>query len=124
MNAGTVWALKQFNHPLVVVGWYLRERKHVDDPEPEDAYVLDVAVPGVKYKLSSDINGRFVHDGLLLPFAQVEPKRKSQRSEPICPSLHDCQAANWYCLRNRNAHGDLEPGEHEPLKLPHNAPSR
>lgn len=119
-----MWALKQFNHPLVVVGWYLRERKHVDDREPQDAYVLDVSVSGVKYKLSSDVDGRFIHDGLLLPFAQVDPKRKSDRAEPICPSLHECRAANWYCLRNRNAHGDLAPDEREPAPLPEGAPRR
>jgi hypothetical protein len=124
VNAGTVWALKQFNHPLVAVGWYVRERKDVNEPEPQDAYVLDVAVSGIKYKLESDINGKFVHDGLILPFSQVDPKRRSNRQKPVCPSLRECQAANWYCLRNRNAHGDLAPGEHDPAPLPAKAPER
>jgi hypothetical protein len=31
-NAGTSWAFKQFINPQLVVGWYLRVRKDVNDP--------------------------------------------------------------------------------------------
>jgi hypothetical protein len=59
-----------------------------------------------------------------MPFTLADPKLKSKRAAPICPSLHECQAANWYCLRNRNAHCDLAPGEYAPAPLPPGVPER
>jgi hypothetical protein len=123
-NAGTSWALKQFIDPHLVVGWYLRVRKDVNDPTPQDAYLLDVSIRGVKYKLESDVDGKFTDDGELLHFTQAEPKLKSKRATPICPSLHECRAANWYYLRNRNANCDRHPGEHDPAPLQPGSPER
>jgi hypothetical protein len=118
-TAGTVWAFTQFLSPRLEVGSYVRKRKGVDEPEPQDGYVLDVSVQGVKVKLESDVNGEFVSDGELLPYHEAQSVAKSKRTQPMCPSLHECRAVNWYCLRNRNAHNPAyAPAERAPAELP------
>ena len=117
-TAGTVWAFGQFLSPRVEVGSYIRKRKGVDDPEPQDGYVLDVSVQGIKVKLEGDVVGEFVTDGDLLPYHEAAQVTKSPRKDPMCPSLHACRAVNWYCLRNRNANTDYALDERSPAELP------
>jgi hypothetical protein len=117
-TAGTVWAFSQFLSPRLEVGSYVRRRKDIDDPHPQDGYVLDVAVQGVKVKLESDVDGEFVTDGDLVPYHEAQHITKRNRKEPMCPSLHRCRAVNWYCLRNRNAKTAYAPSERRPAELP------
>jgi hypothetical protein len=124
VNAGTVWALRQFLGPRLLVGGYIRTRKSIEDKSPQDAYLVDVAIQGVKYKLEKDVTGKFVNDGELLPFHEADRVLKSPRESPICPSLRECRAANWYCIRNRNANGPLAPDDKMPAPLPPGAPDR
>lgn len=124
-NAGTVWAFRQFLNPRVAVGSYVRTRKDIADAEPQDAYVVDVAIQGVKCKLEADACGEFLDDGELMPFGEVDRVPINRRRKvPICPSLSDCRAANWYCLRNRNANAPLSPDKTAPAPLPEGAPMR
>jgi hypothetical protein len=117
-TAGTVWAFRQFLSPRLEVGSYVRKRKDIDDPDPQDAYVVDVSVQGVKIKLEDEVDGEFVSDGDLLPYHEAAEVTKSHRKNPMCPSLHACRAVNWYCLRNRNANTDYALDERSPAELP------
>lgn len=118
VNAGTGWAFKQFLGPRLLVGGWVRKRKDIDDSQPQDGYIVDVAIQGVKVKLVGDVDGGFVDDGDLMPFGEADRVTKGSRSTPFCPSIHQCRAINWYCVRNRNANGTLAPNEHAPAALP------
>jgi hypothetical protein len=120
-TAGTIWAFRQFLSPRVEVGNYVRRRKDIDEPQPQDAYALDVSVQGIKVKMESDVDGQFIRDGDLIPHTEADRLTKSARTDPMCPSLAECQAVNWYCLRNRNAHGLLAPAQRKPAPLPDKA---
>jgi hypothetical protein len=82
-------------HLLDPTGSYVRRRKDIDEPEPQDGYVVDVSVQGVKVKLESDVNGEFVDDGDLVPYHEAQTIATSNRADPMCPSLHECRAVNW-----------------------------
>lgn len=120
-TAGTVWAFTQYLSPRLEVGSYVRKRKDIDDPEPQDGYVSDVSVQGITVKLECDVDGTFVKDGDLLPYHEAQQVTKSNRRTPMCPSLQECQAANWYCLRNRNANTSYAPALTAPAELPSGA---
>jgi hypothetical protein len=117
-TAGTVWAFGQFLSPKQEVGGYVRRRKDIDDSHPQDAYILDVSVQGITVKLEDDVDREFGIDGDLLPYHEAQQLKKSNRKQPFCPSLQDCRAANWYCLRNRNANTSFAPKETAPAPLP------
>lgn len=112
--------------PRLLVGGYVRERKSPEDAAPQDAYCtwLMSRFKGVKLKLEEDLSGQFIEDCDLMPFGQAERVAKSRRTAPICPSLRECRAANWYCLRNRNPNGEMAPGDRALAPLPPNAPER
>jgi hypothetical protein len=117
-TAGTVWAFGQFLSPRLEVGNYVRKRKEVDDREPEDGYVVDVSIQGVKIKLESDVLGQFVSDGDLIPYHEAQTIPKRTRTTAMCPSLQECRAANWYCLRNLNASTAYATSDRDPAPLP------
>jgi hypothetical protein len=118
-TAGTVWAFRQFLSPQLEVGSYVRKRKNVDAIDPQDAYIVDVSVQGVKVKLEDEVDGKFVSDGDLVPYHEAAQLTKSKRTDSMCPSLNACRAVNWYCLRNRNANNaSYAPHERAPAELP------
>lgn len=124
VNSGTLHAFSEFLSPVVSVGGFVSLRRKIQDAEPQDAYVVDVAIQGIKYRFVADADGEFIEDGTLLKYHEIDRELVVERKEPVCPSLDQCRAINWYCLRNRNANGEIDPDDRKPAPLPRGAPDR
>jgi hypothetical protein len=119
--AGSTGAFRQFLSPKVVVGDLIRVRESAEDPVLKDAIVVDVSIQGLKYTILDDFekesgNPEF-SEGVLLPIDEVPRVPKSKRTEAPCPSLQQCRAVNWYCMRNQNANNDFDPTDFTPVAL-------
>jgi hypothetical protein len=113
-----------FFRAMFLAGWYafnppvlVGDQIFVDVPEEGDgdvrvhrrrAYVLDVSLQGVKYKVLHDgryTGGRFVDrdDGNVPNHKLSGVKAPRKDDEPICPK-GKCTGVNWYCRHNSKAH--------------------
>lgn len=116
-NDGVAAAFRYAFDPPRYVGDLVRVRADPEDPELADAYLVDVSIHGMKYKLLSDADGgdpRFVNKGDRLRMDAVATAPRVRQPVAPCPGVENCRAVNWYCFRNPVAHkpkasADLEP---------------
>jgi hypothetical protein len=107
VNTGLTTAFRYAFNPELYVGDIIRVRADPEDAGLKDAYVVDVSIQGLKYKLVEDaLRGEpcFLAKGEPLRIDDIATTRRSRQPRPPCPSVASCQAANWYCFRNPNAH--------------------
>jgi hypothetical protein len=127
VNTGVRAALEfAFNAPLHV-GDTIRVRANPEDGFLSDAYVVDVSIQGLKYKLLDGPDGRprFVNKGEPLTMQELTKTRRSQTPRSPCPGPAQCKAINWYCHRNPRANTSVaadEKGE-EPATFPEAVPA-
>jgi hypothetical protein len=78
-----------------------------------EAYVADVSIQGLKYKLTATATGKFVGKGELLPMDQIARTNAVDDPQKPCMNVESCRAINWYCFRNphANAIGDSDAAE-------------
>jgi hypothetical protein len=129
VNTGVRTALSfAFNSPIHV-GDIIRVRADPGDAYLQDAYVVDVSIQGLKYKLlhrEPGIPPRFANKGEQLSMEELLKTRRTPNARSPCKSAKDCQAVNWYCHRNPLANTSWDPddadGDPIPLTAPESAP--
>ncbi len=122
VNTGVRTALEfAFNAPIHV-GDIIRVRANPEDGFLSGAYVVDVSIQGLKYKLLDAPAGppRFLNKGEQLTMDELKKTHRSKAPRSPCPGAADCQAINWYCHRNPRANTSDEAGDEgeEPATLP------
>jgi hypothetical protein len=127
VNTGVRTALEfAFNAPIHV-GDIIRVRADPEDPALSDAYVVDVSIQGLKYKLLDGLDrpARFLNKGDQLSMDELKKTRRSRSPRSPCPGAAECQAVNWYCHRNprANTSGDAGDEGDEPATLPGTTPA-
>jgi hypothetical protein len=119
--SGSTGAFRQFLSPEVVVGDLIRVRENAEDAFLKDAVVIDVSIQGLKYTILNDDEDEpgapEFSEGVPLPMDQVPRVAKSKRTQAPCPSLQQCRAVNWYCMRNQNANEPFDPQDFTPVAL-------
>lgn len=96
-------AFRQAFNPRLLVGDLIRVRAHPEDPCLTDAYVVDVSIQGLKYKVCDELDDatpRFVSKGTLLRIDDIQTTNPARDPKPMCPGVEQCRAVNWYCFRN------------------------
>lgn len=118
VNTGLRTAFAYAFNPPVHVGDIIRVRDEPEDREMKNAYVVDVSVQGLKYKLvpaGPVPKPRFSQKGRPLSMEEVGKARRVSEPRPPCNGMERCQAINWYCLRNAQANGTVDEDGGEPV---------
>ena len=117
VNNGLTPAFRNAFNPRFIVGDIIRVRADPEDRKLQDAYVVDVSIAGLKYKLKSALSdpAAFTHRGTLLPMEAIARTSHARHAKPVCPNVGQCRAVNWYCFRNGNANGRSGSDESAPL---------
>ena len=113
VNTGVRTALEfSFNAPIHV-GDIIRVRADPEDAFLSDAYVVDVSIQGLKYKLlgAADDPPRFSNKGDQLSMEELKKTRRNPAAESPCPGVAQCQAVNWYCHLNPRANSSGDAGD-------------
>jgi hypothetical protein len=122
VNTGVRTALEfAFNAPNNV-GDIIRVRADPEDAFLSDAYVVDVSIQGLKYKLldTSDDPPEFSNKGDQLSMEELKKTRRNPSAKSPCEGVAHCQAVNWYCHLNprANSSGDAHGEGAEPTSQP------
>jgi hypothetical protein len=122
VNTGVRTALSfAFNAPIHV-GDIIRVRVNPEDAYLQDAYVVDVSIQGLKYRVLGRDGAdppRFSYKGEQLSMEELLHTRRNPGAQSPCRSAAMCQAVNWYCHRNplANTSWDPDDADGEPIAL-------
>jgi hypothetical protein len=120
ISGNSVLALRQAWNPPIRVGDTLLVRGKPTDTEMERAYVVDVSVQGLKYKVADAAAPRFRGKGRPISAdaaADLVPEDDDDAVSSWCDGVENCRAINWYCCRNphANTRSDRPPPAPAPL---------
>jgi hypothetical protein len=118
VNTGLTAAFRYAFNPRFHVGDIIRVRADPEDSTMQDAYVADVSIQGLKYKLppdESEATPKFADKGLLLPMDAIGRTNRARQPQAPCKDIEHCRAVNWYCFRNPNASTIADSDESPPV---------